>query len=55
MSIFYINVPKKAKEEFLQEQLYIEDCYDLNRMIDEKDKKDVIEDVERGVVVIDLL
>lgn len=50
---FGFKVPKKAvKEEFLQEQLYVEDQYLYLEEIPQIKKKD--EEVERGVVVIDL-
>lgn len=47
-----LKVPKKAvKEEFLQEQLFIEDHYLLKEIPQNQEKQ---EEVERGVVVIDL-
>lgn len=41
------------KEEFLQDQLYVEDQYFILNEIPQKNKNE--EEVERGVYVIDLL
>lgn len=46
-----IPVPSK-KEELIQEYLYIEDTYYVPHEAPEKQKVD--DDVERGVVIIDM-
>lgn len=49
----HLKISKKAfKEEFLQDQLYVEDQYFILDEIPQNNKK---EEVERGVFVIDLL
>lgn len=48
------KLPKKKQEEFIQEQLYIEDCYYIPSHEAQPEKEDE-EQVERGVLVIDLM
>lgn len=47
-----LKVPKKTvKEEFMQEQLFVENQYLLKEITQKQEKQ---EEIERGVVVIDL-
>lgn len=48
-----MKAPKKHVEEFIQEQLYIEEYYYVPNEVAEKNKSE--EEVERGVIIIDLM